>query len=134
MNSGAAAHFSGRLFGAQGEDVAIERSLTVSDAFSVSDRRENAAPEPCGSTSIANGASDEELLQQVGRRGDREALAILFRRYATMVRALAERILRDPAEAQDLVQEVFLFVLRKASLFDPSRGPARSWLGQMVAS
>ena len=61
-----------------------------------------------------------------------EALSLLFRRYAHMVRAVAERILRDASEAEDLVQEVFLFVFRKGALFDPERGSARSWLAQVT--
>jgi RNA polymerase sigma-70 factor (ECF subfamily) len=75
--------------------------------------------------------SDELLLTEISR-GSKEALSILFRRYARTVRILAERILRDPAEAEDLVQEVFLFVFRKAALFDPARGSARSWLVQVA--
>jgi len=75
--------------------------------------------------------SDEHLLARTSE-GDREALSFLFRRYAQMVRALAERILRDASEAEDLVQEVFLFVFRKAGLFDPERGSARSWLVQVT--
>jgi RNA polymerase sigma-70 factor (ECF subfamily) len=75
--------------------------------------------------------TDEHLLARTAA-GDREALALLFRRYAHMVRALAERILRDASEAEDLVQEVFLFVFRKGALFDPERGSARSWLVQVT--
>ena len=75
--------------------------------------------------------SDEQLLERIAG-GNREALADLFRRYAHMVRALAERILRDASEAEDLVQEVFLFVFRKGALFDPERGSARSWLAQVT--
>jgi RNA polymerase sigma-70 factor (ECF subfamily) len=73
---------------------------------------------------------DEILLEGICKN-DREMLSTLFRRYAPMVRTVAERILRDPAEAEDLVQEVFLFVFRKARLFDPTRGSARSWLVQV---
>lgn len=76
-------------------------------------------------------AKDGLLLAQI-RDGSKEALSALFRRYARTVRILAERILRDPAEAEDLVQEVFLFVFRKAALFDPARGSARSWLVQVA--
>jgi len=75
--------------------------------------------------------TDEQLLARTAA-GDREALALLFRRYAHTVRALAERILRDAAEAEDMVQEVFLFVFRKGRLFDPQRGSARSWLVQVT--
>ena len=75
--------------------------------------------------------SDELLLSQV-RDGAREALSVLFRRYAGAIRGVAHRILRDAAEAEDLLQEVFLFVFRRAALFDPRLGSARSWLMQVT--
>jgi len=72
-------------------------------------------------------SSDEILLDEL-RIGNKEALGILFGRYARLVRAVAYRILRDPSEADDLVQEIFLFIYRKGSLFDAGRGSARSWI------
>jgi RNA polymerase sigma-70 factor, ECF subfamily len=48
------------------------------------------------------------------------------------VRNAACRILRDAAEADDLVQEVFLYIFRKAALFDPSQATARSWIMQVA--
>jgi RNA polymerase sigma-70 factor, ECF subfamily len=71
--------------------------------------------------------SDEELLQQVNL-GSRESLGILFKKYARSVRNVAQSILRDEAEADDLLQEVFLFIFHKANLFDPLKGSARSWI------
>ncbi len=64
--------------------------------------------------------------------GDREALASLFRRFAHPVRNIGQRILRDKSEADDLVQEVFLYVHRKSALFDSSKGSARSWFFQVA--
>jgi RNA polymerase sigma-70 factor (ECF subfamily) len=61
-----------------------------------------------------------------------EALVPLFRRHAHIVRSVACRILRNDAEADDLVQEVFLFVFRKAALFDASQATARSWIVQVT--
>ena len=75
--------------------------------------------------------SDDRLLSRIAH-ADREALSLLFRRHARMVRVLAERILRDRGEAEDLVQEVFLFVFRRAALFDSEKGSARSWLAQVT--
>ncbi len=72
-------------------------------------------------------ASDEKLLDQV-RDGEREALALLFRRHARAVRNVAYRILRDEAEADDLVQEVFLYLFRKAALYDSAQGKAVTWI------
>jgi RNA polymerase sigma-70 factor (ECF subfamily) len=71
--------------------------------------------------------SDELLLEQI-RDGAKDALALLFRRHARSVRNAAYRILRNEAEADDLVQEVFLFIFRKAALFDSSHWGARAWI------
>ncbi|MBB6142996.1 RNA polymerase sigma-70 factor (ECF subfamily) [Silvibacterium bohemicum] len=75
--------------------------------------------------------SDEALLEQVCQ-GTREALGILFRRHARTVRNVAYRILRNEAEAEDLVQEIFIFIYRKAALFNVSGGTARSWIVQVT--
>ena len=64
--------------------------------------------------------------------GDREALGTLFRRYARLVRAVGLRILRDEAEADDLLQEVFLFIHRKCRHFDSAKGSVRSWIVQIT--
>ena len=76
-------------------------------------------------------ASDEALMDRLPQ-GDKEALVGLFRRYARIVRGVAFRILRDAAEADDLVQDVFLFIHRKGQLFDASRCSARSWIVQIT--
>jgi RNA polymerase sigma-70 factor (ECF subfamily) len=74
---------------------------------------------------------DEALIARV-QAGEREALSLLFQRYAHPIRHVGQRILRDKAEADDLVQEVFLYLHRKSALFDPSRGSARSWIIQVA--
>jgi RNA polymerase sigma-70 factor (ECF subfamily) len=71
------------------------------------------------------------LLARV-QAGDRDALSLLFRRCAHPVRNIGQRILRDKAEADDLVQEVFLYIHRKNGLFDNSKGSARSWIIQVA--
>lgn len=64
--------------------------------------------------------------------GEKEALARLFRLFAHPIRALGRRILRNDSEADDLVQEVFLYIHRRANLFDRSKGNARSWIFQVA--
>jgi RNA polymerase sigma-70 factor (ECF subfamily) len=76
-----------------------------------------------------DGPSDETLLARMCA-DDKEALGLLFRRYARLVHSIGKRILRDPAEAEDFVQELFLYLFRKAYLYDSSRGPARGWIVQ----
>jgi RNA polymerase sigma-70 factor (ECF subfamily) len=75
--------------------------------------------------------SDEALIARICN-DDNEALAILFRRYARMVWSIAKRILRNEAEADDLVQEVFLLIHRRASVFDSTKGTARSLIALMT--
>jgi RNA polymerase sigma-70 factor (ECF subfamily) len=75
--------------------------------------------------------SDEVLLARVGD-GDKEGLACLFHRYARLVRAVGYKILRDDSEADDLLQDVFLFIHQKSTVFDSSKSSARSWIVQMA--
>jgi RNA polymerase sigma-70 factor (ECF subfamily) len=80
---------------------------------------------------VEGGVSDEILLVQICE-GSREALAMLFRRYARIVRGVVYRVLRDTSEADDMVQEVFLLIHRDCKTFDSSKGPARFWILQMA--
>jgi RNA polymerase sigma-70 factor, ECF subfamily len=75
--------------------------------------------------------SDESLMAQL-KEGNGDALAVLFDRYHRLVVKIAIRILRDAAEAEDLMQTVFLEIFRSASQFDPARGTAKIWLLQCV--
>jgi RNA polymerase sigma-70 factor (ECF subfamily) len=75
--------------------------------------------------------SDEILLSRISE-GNKEALSLLFHRHARIVRGVAYKVLRDAAEADDLLQEIFLLVYRLAKTFDPSKSPARFWLLQMT--
>jgi RNA polymerase sigma-70 factor, ECF subfamily len=74
---------------------------------------------------------DEQLMEQVSS-GSKDALALLFRKHARAVRNVAYRILNDESEADDLVQEVFLFLFQKAALFDARKGSAASWIFQIA--
>lgn len=74
--------------------------------------------------------SDEELMKQVAA-GDAEALQQLHGRYASLVYHLGAQSL-GPASAEDLVQDVFVQVWRKASTFDVHRGTLRPWLLQIA--
>jgi RNA polymerase sigma-70 factor (ECF subfamily) len=75
--------------------------------------------------------SDEALMARVCD-GDNEALGVLFRRYARIVRGVAFKVLRDSSEADDMVQDVFLLLRRLCRTFDSSKGPARFWILQMT--
>src|SRR6516164_6041203 len=67
------------------------------------------------------------LLAKVAR-GDEAAFAGVYDRFGTVVYGLVRRIVRDPAQSEEVTQEVLLDVWRTASRFDPVEGSARSWL------
>lgn len=76
---------------------------------------------------------DEALLSRI-QEGNKDALGHLFRRYARIVLSIGERIVRDRAEAEDIVQETFLYIFRKADVYKSSKCSARSWILQVSYS
>jgi len=75
--------------------------------------------------------SDEILLERIGA-GDGSSLAILHDRYRLFAHALALRVLGDGARAEDVVQDAFLSVWRRAGTYAPERGSVRTWLATIV--
>jgi RNA polymerase sigma-70 factor (ECF subfamily) len=75
--------------------------------------------------------SDEDLLERV-TNGSGEALTRLFQRHGRSVHGVASRILQDHSEADDLRQEIFLYIFQKAKLFKPEKGSASSWIIQIA--
>lgn len=75
--------------------------------------------------------SDEEIMARLSGE-DSDALQVLFDRYSRLVLGIAVRILRDHAEAEEVVQEVFFHIFQKARLFDPARGAVKSWIVQIA--
>ena len=73
--------------------------------------------------------SDEEVMEQL-RSGHPDALPVLFDRFHRLVLKVALRILRDPGEAEDVMQEIFLEILNKADQFDAAKGSAKTWILQ----
>lgn len=71
--------------------------------------------------------SVEQLLGQVAR-GDAEAFEQLYDAMGAQVYGVARRVVRDPERAEDVTQEVFLEVWRKAPGFDEARGSATTWM------
>jgi RNA polymerase sigma-70 factor (ECF subfamily) len=73
------------------------------------------------------GARGADLLSRVAR-GDEAAFAALYDELSPRVYGLCRRILRDPAQAEEVAQEALVEVWRGASRYDPAKGSAASWV------
>jgi RNA polymerase sigma-70 factor (ECF subfamily) len=60
-------------------------------------------------------------------RGDHRAFELVYGELAGPVYGVVRQLLRDPAQSQEVAQEVLLEIWRTASRFDPARGSAASW-------
>ncbi len=88
-------------------------------------RGQAGSPDP----GVPAGAGTElAALLQRSARGDRAAFASLYDGTAARVYGLALRVVRDPAQAEEVTQEAFLEIWRTASRYDAARGSAVSWL------
>lgn len=77
--------------------------------------------------SSQNRAADLELVRRMAQ-GDESALEALYDRYAGVVYSVAVRVVRDDGAAEEILQDVFYHLWRRASDFDPSRGGLGAWL------
>jgi RNA polymerase sigma-70 factor (ECF subfamily) len=71
--------------------------------------------------------SHEQLLTQVAA-GDRAAFAALYDGTASRVFGLIRRLLVDPAQAEEVTQEVYLEIWQTATRYEPTRGSAITWM------
>lgn len=72
--------------------------------------------------------SEDELLVQAIAAGRPEALSDLYDRYGGMLLGLANRVLGDPADAEEVLQEAFLQVWNQADRYDARRSSVSTWL------
>lgn len=82
-------------------------------------------------TARMSGSSDRELAVALAA-GNADAVDALYLRYGRVSYSLALRILGDPGRAEDVVQEAFVRIWKRAASFDASRGSLRSWLLTIV--
>ncbi len=72
-------------------------------------------------------ADPDTLLLRVAR-GDEAAFAALYDRVGSRVYGLVKRVVRDPAQSEEVAQETLLEVWRSAARYDPDRGRATTWI------
>ncbi|HZT53744.1 MAG TPA: sigma-70 family RNA polymerase sigma factor [Gaiellaceae bacterium] len=74
----------------------------------------------------------DEAVVALAARSEEAALGELYDRYGAACYRLARRIVRDPALAEDVVQEAFLAIWRGAARFVPERARASAWIMTLV--
>jgi RNA polymerase sigma-70 factor, ECF subfamily len=77
-------------------------------------------------TSSAQQMLDQEMIARIGRR-DQSAFSALYDRLSGPLYSLAMKMLGDPAEAQDALQDVFLQIWSRAGTYDPEQSSVFSW-------
>jgi RNA polymerase sigma-70 factor, ECF subfamily len=77
-------------------------------------------------TSSAQQMLDQEMIARIGRR-DQSAFSALYDRLSGPLYSLAMKMLGDPAEAQDALQDVFLQIWSRARTYDPEQSSVFSW-------
>jgi RNA polymerase sigma-70 factor (ECF subfamily) len=75
--------------------------------------------------------TDAELLDGIARQ-DESSLAALYDRYHLLAFSLALRVVNDRGRAEDVVQDAFLSVWRKAASYAEGRGSVKTWLTSIV--
>lgn len=75
--------------------------------------------------------TDEQLISAICQ-GKESAIETLYERYHRYAYALAYRILRDPVASEDIVQDAFLSIWRKASSYQVQNGSVQSWIQAIV--
>jgi RNA polymerase sigma-70 factor, ECF subfamily len=69
-----------------------------------------------------------ELTLAAVARGDDAAFRVVYAQVAPAVLGVVRRVLRDPAQSEEVMQEVLLEIWRMAARFDPSTGSAEAWI------
>jgi RNA polymerase sigma-70 factor (ECF subfamily) len=105
--------------------IGTERGASVALTWTRREPRQRPAQ-----VAAARPADDDvlERLLTLVARGDEQAFAELYQRLAAAVFGLVSKVVRNPAQSEEVTQEVFVELWRTAARFDPGRGTARSWI------
>jgi RNA polymerase sigma-70 factor (ECF subfamily) len=71
---------------------------------------------------------DDSSLLELLQTGNEQAMGLLYDRYSKVVYSVALRVLRDPASAEDVLQEIFMQIWRNPNSFIAAKGSLGGWL------
>ena len=82
-------------------------------------------------TVSASGPTDASLVARIAV-GDERALQMIYERYSPLVYGLSRRVTASTAHAEEITQEVFVFLWQNPDRFDAERGSLRAFLGAVA--
>lgn len=82
---------------------------------------------PGESSEVREAREDARLLAAIGQ-GDQPALAALYQRHGTLLYSLLVRMLVNEVEAQEVLQDAFIQIWRRAGKYDPERSSPVAWM------
>ena len=89
-------------------------------------------PDPVGSSGGTPARVEDRELAARLISGDQTALAEIYDRYSALVFSLARRLLQDVSMAEDVTQDVFVYLWDQPGRFDPSKGSLRAWVALLA--
>ncbi len=114
------------------EKTTLSQNPLKSWGASLQDTLRTAKTQAASTKELAkSGPTDEELISAICK-GEETAIEVLYERYHRYTYSLAYRILRDPAASEDIVQDAFLSIWRKASSYQAQNGSVPSWIQAIV--
>ncbi|HEX9130901.1 MAG TPA: sigma-70 family RNA polymerase sigma factor [Ktedonobacteraceae bacterium] len=114
------------------QNTAAAQSPAQSLGTSMRDTSRIAATSKAGTEGLTTAEpTDEELISAICK-GEEYAIELLYERYHRYAYSLAYRILRDPLAAEDIVQDTFLSIWRKAPSYQAQHGSVHGWLQAIV--
>jgi len=114
------------------EKTSYTQKLSKSRGASLQDTSLLATTQESSCKVLAKPQSTDEQLISAICKGEEYAIEVLYERYHRYAYSLAYRILRDPLASEDIVQDAFLSIWRKASSYKMQHGSVQSWVQAIV--
>ena len=117
---------------AEREKTTFSQKPLKSWGVSLQDTLRTATTQEASAKVLAKPEPTDEYLISAICKGEESAIEVLYERYHRYAYSLAYRILRDQVASEDIVQDAFLSIWRKASSYQAQNGSVQSWIQAIV--